>query len=56
MLDWFIARISDVIRQYPISHDDMSRDCYEWALQLMSEKLHNVGLAVFRGREFSALH
>ncbi|MBP8127583.1 MAG: type VI secretion system ImpA family N-terminal domain-containing protein [Aeromonadaceae bacterium] len=46
MLDWFIARISDVIRQYPISHDD-KRLVYrcERALQLMSEKLHNVGLS-----------
>jgi type VI secretion system protein VasL len=46
MLDWFIARISDVIRQYSISHED-KRYIYrcERALQLMSEKLHNVGLS-----------
>ena len=46
MLDWFIARISDVIRQYQISHED-KRLIYrcERALQLISEKLHNVGLS-----------
>ncbi|MDM5125307.1 VasL domain-containing protein [Aeromonas salmonicida] len=46
MLDWFIARISDVIRQYQISHED-KRLVYrcERALQLISEKLHNVGLS-----------
>ncbi|MCV9878094.1 VasL domain-containing protein [Brenneria izbisi] len=46
MLDWFIARISDVIRQYAISHED-KRLVYrcERALQLMSEKLHNAGLS-----------
>ena len=46
MLDWFIARISEVIRQYNISHED-KRFIYrcERALQLMSEKLHNVGLS-----------
>ncbi|MCW2473239.1 MULTISPECIES: VasL domain-containing protein [unclassified Symbiopectobacterium] len=46
MLDWFIARISEVIRQYDISHED-KRLVYrcERALQLMSEKLHNVGLS-----------
>ncbi|PSN07973.1 VasL domain-containing protein [Siccibacter turicensis] len=46
MLDWFIARVSEVIRQYSISHDD-KRFIYrcERALQLMSEKLHNVGLS-----------
>lgn len=46
MLDWFIARISDVIRQYAISHEH-KRLVYrcERALQLMSEKLHNTGLS-----------
>ncbi|MFM5854456.1 VasL domain-containing protein [Aeromonas rivipollensis] len=46
MLDWFIARISDVIRQYQISHED-KRLIYrcERALQLISEKLHNAGLS-----------
>ena len=46
MLDWFIARVSDVIRQYQISHDD-KRLIYrcERALQLISEKLHNTGLS-----------
>lgn len=46
MLDWFIARISEVIRQYPISHEH-KRLVYrcERALQLMSEKLHNSGLS-----------
>ena len=46
MLDWFIARISDVIRQYQISHED-KRLVYrcERALQLISEKLHNAGLS-----------
>ncbi|RLM21876.1 hypothetical protein BIY29_13130 [Brenneria alni] len=46
MLDWFIARISEVIRQYTISHED-KRLIYrcERALQLLSEKLHNVGLS-----------
>ncbi|MEE3652923.1 MULTISPECIES: VasL domain-containing protein [unclassified Brenneria] len=46
MLDWFIARISDVIRQYAISHEH-KRLVYrcERALQLMSEKLHNSGLS-----------
>ncbi|MCH7369632.1 VasL domain-containing protein [Aeromonas sp. MR16] len=46
MLDWFIARISDVIRQYPISHED-KRLVYrcERALQLINEKLHNAGLS-----------
>lgn len=46
MLDWFIARVSDVIRQYNISHED-KRFIYrcERALQLMSEKLHNAGLS-----------
>lgn len=46
MLDWFIARISEVIRQYAISHEH-KRLVYrcERALQLMSEKLHNVGLS-----------
>ncbi|QZN97200.1 VasL domain-containing protein [Symbiopectobacterium purcellii] len=46
MLDWFIARISEVIRQYDISHED-KRLVYrcERALQLMSEKLHNVRLS-----------
>jgi len=45
MLDWFIARISDVIRQYQISHED-KRLIYrcERALQLISEKLHNRGV------------
>ncbi|MGL4418682.1 MAG: type VI secretion system ImpA family N-terminal domain-containing protein, partial [Plesiomonas shigelloides] len=40
MLDWFIARISDVMRQYPISHED-KRLIYrsERVLQLISEKL-----------------
>ncbi|MFQ2442907.1 VasL domain-containing protein [Aeromonas caviae] len=46
MLDWFIARISDVIRQYQISHED-KRLIYrcERALQLISEKLHNADLS-----------
>ncbi|MGY3942914.1 VasL domain-containing protein [Aeromonas tecta] len=46
MLDWFIARISDVIRQYQISHED-KRLVYrcERALQLINEKLHNAGLS-----------
>lgn len=46
MLDWFIARISDVMRQYPISHED-KRLIYrsERALQLISEKLHTSGLS-----------
>ncbi|PWC13584.1 hypothetical protein B4923_06445 [Brenneria roseae subsp. americana] len=46
MLDWFIARISEVIRQYAISHEH-KRLVYrcERALQLMSEKLHNAGLS-----------
>lgn len=46
MLDWFIARISNVIRQYPISHED-KRLVYrcERALQLINEKLHNTGLS-----------
>ncbi|KFD23000.1 MULTISPECIES: VasL domain-containing protein [Enterobacteriaceae] len=46
MLDWFIARVSDVVRQYPVGHDDR-RLLYrcERALQLISEKLHNVGLS-----------
>ncbi|AIQ99820.1 hypothetical protein LG71_07900 [Pluralibacter gergoviae] len=45
MLDWYIARVSDVVRQYTISHED-KRFIYrcERALQLMSEKLHNVNL------------
>lgn len=45
MLDWFIARVSDVVRQYAIGHED-KRAIYrcERALQLISEKLHNVGL------------
>lgn len=46
MLDWFIARISDVMRQYPISHED-KRLIYrsERALQLLSEKLHTLELS-----------
>ncbi|NPE50568.1 hypothetical protein E0I03_05135 [Dickeya dadantii] len=46
ILDWFIARISEVIRQYAISHEH-KRLVYrcERALQLMSEKLHNSGLS-----------
>lgn len=46
MLDWFIARVSDVVRQYPVGHDD-KRLIYrcERALQLISEKLHHVGLS-----------
>lgn len=46
MLDWFIARVSDVVRQYPVGHDDR-RLIYrcERALQLISEKLHHVGLS-----------
>ncbi|AFI89094.1 hypothetical protein EXT68_19715 [Pectobacterium parmentieri] len=46
MLDWFIARISEVVRQYAISHEH-KRLVYrcERALQLMSEKLHNTGLS-----------
>ncbi|MEH2922780.1 VasL domain-containing protein [Samsonia erythrinae] len=46
MLDWFIARVSEVIRQYAISHEH-KRLVYrcERALQLMSEKLHNSGLS-----------
>lgn len=46
ILDWFIARVSDVVRQYPVGHDDR-RLLYrcERALQLISEKLHNVGLS-----------
>ncbi|MFC3395163.1 VasL domain-containing protein [Brenneria rubrifaciens] len=46
ILDWFIARVSEVIRQYAISHED-KRLVYrcERALQLMSEKLHNSGLS-----------
>ncbi|MFM5464522.1 VasL domain-containing protein [Aeromonas simiae] len=46
MIDWFIARISDVVRQYSISHDD-KRLIYrcERALQLISEKLHHSGLS-----------
>lgn len=46
MLDWFIARISDVVRQYPISHEE-KRLIYrsERALQLISEKLHTTGLS-----------
>lgn len=45
MLDWFIARVSDVVRQYPVGHDD-KRLIYrcERALQLISEKLHHAGL------------
>lgn len=45
MLDWFIARVSDIVRQYTVSHED-KRFIYrcERALQLMSEKLHNVNL------------
>ncbi len=50
MLDWFIARISDVIRQYQISHED-KRLIYrcERALQLISEKLHNADLSRIPG-------
>lgn len=46
MLDWFIARISPIIREYQISHDD-KRLIYrcERALQLISEKLHHCGLS-----------
>ncbi|KUE81865.1 VasL domain-containing protein [Aeromonas schubertii] len=46
MLDWFIARISDVVRQYSISHEE-KRLVYrcERALQLISERLHNAGLS-----------
>lgn len=46
ILDWFIARISAVIRHYRITNDD-KRLIYrcEHALQLMSEKLHNAGLS-----------
>lgn len=46
MLDWFIARVSEVIRQYAISHEH-KRLVYrcERALQLMSEKLHNARLS-----------
>ncbi|HAT1682914.1 TPA: hypothetical protein I8Y21_003624 [Klebsiella oxytoca] len=45
ILDWFIARISHVIHQYTISHED-KRFIYrcERALQLISEKLHNADL------------
>lgn len=45
MLDWFIARVSDVVRQYTVGHDD-KRLIYrcERSLQLLSEKLHNAGL------------
>ncbi|MGY4028415.1 VasL domain-containing protein [Aeromonas rivuli] len=46
MLDWFIARVSPIIREYQISHDD-KRLVYrcERALQLISEKLHHSGLS-----------
>lgn len=46
ILDWYIARVSGVIRQYTISRED-NRLIYrcERALQLMSEKLYNVGLS-----------
>ncbi|MFZ4169323.1 VasL domain-containing protein [Enterobacter ludwigii] len=45
ILDWFIARVSDVVRQYPVGHND-KRLIYrcERSLQLLSEKLHNAGL------------
>lgn len=45
MLDWYIARVSDVLRQYPVGHDD-KRLIYrcERSLQLLSEKLHHAGL------------
>ncbi|MFP1909587.1 VasL domain-containing protein [Lonsdalea quercina] len=46
MIDWFIARVSEVIRGYAISQEDR-RLIYrcERSLQLISEKLHNVGLS-----------
>ncbi|GAA4497436.1 VasL domain-containing protein [Pseudaeromonas paramecii] len=46
MLDWFIARVGEVLRQFVIGQEQ-KRLVYrcERALQLISEKLHGCGLA-----------